>query len=181
LGSDSGEESKVSLVGLTSKIGDGFDARSKLFHIRVIMRHTKVNTLIDNGFQSNLISDELVKQLGLNTQIHHKPYRLKWISNNHQLHITEQCTFKFAITSKFVDEVTCDLVPLNECGMVLRSPFFFQEKIAQIYIWYKFLYKANCQQYRNMDSAPTERDLNKQKLPRWNSPKEEEQASKAPK
>jgi hypothetical protein len=52
---------------MTGKIGEGFDCRSKLFHIRVIMRHTKVDTLIDSGSQSNLISEELVKQLGLKT------------------------------------------------------------------------------------------------------------------
>jgi hypothetical protein len=97
LGSDLGDESKISTVGLTGKIGDGFDSRSKLFHIRVIMRHTKVDTLIDSGSQSNLISEEVVKQLGLNTQMHHKRYSLKWISNNHELHITNKCTLKFAI------------------------------------------------------------------------------------
>jgi hypothetical protein len=128
LGSDSGDESKITAVGLTGKIGDGFDSRSKLFHIRVIMRHTKVDTLIDSGSQSNLISEEVVKQLGLNTQMHHKPYSLKWISNNHKLHITKQCTLKFAISSKFVDEVTCDVVPLNECGMVLGSPYLYDHK-----------------------------------------------------
>jgi hypothetical protein len=110
------------------KIGDGFDVRSKLFHIRVIMRHTKVDTLIDSGSQSNLISDELVKQLGLNTHMLHNPYTLKWISNNHQLHTTNQCTLKFAISYKFVDEVTCDVVPLNECGMVLGSPYLYDRK-----------------------------------------------------
>jgi hypothetical protein len=89
LGLDLGDESKVSLVGMTGKIGEGFDCRSNLFHIRVIMRHTKVYTLIDSGSQSNLISEELVKQLGLKTQMHHKPYTLKWISNNHQMHITK--------------------------------------------------------------------------------------------
>jgi hypothetical protein len=67
LGSDSADESKILLFGLTGKIGDGFNSRSKCFHLRVIMRHTKVNTLIDSGFQSNLISEEVVKQLGLNT------------------------------------------------------------------------------------------------------------------
>jgi hypothetical protein len=128
LGSDSGDESKVSMVGMTGKIGDGFDAKSKLFHLRVIMRHTKVNTLIDSGSQSNLISEELVKQLGLKTQIQHKPYTLKWISNNHQLHITKQRTLKFEISSKFVDEVTCDVVPLSECGMVLGSPYLYDRK-----------------------------------------------------
>jgi hypothetical protein len=47
------------------------------------MIHTKIDTLIDNGSQSNLISEELVKKLGLKTQTHHKPYTLKWISNHH--------------------------------------------------------------------------------------------------
>jgi hypothetical protein len=115
LGLDSGDESKISLVGMTGKIGEGIDCRSNLFHIRVIMRHTKIDTLIDSGSQSNLISEELVKQLGLKSQVHHKPYTLKWISNHHQMHITKQCTIKFAISSKYVDEVTCDVVSLSEC------------------------------------------------------------------
>jgi hypothetical protein len=128
LGLDSDDESKVSLVGMKGKIGEGFDYRSNLFHIRVIMRRTKVDTLIDNGSQSNLISEELVKQLGLKTQMHHNPYTLKWITNNHQMHITKHCTLKFAISSKFVDEVTCDVVPLSECGMVLGSYYLYNHK-----------------------------------------------------
>ena len=87
-----------------------------------------IDTLIDSGSQSNLISEELVKKLGLKTQIHHKPYTLQWISNNHQLHIIKQCTLKFAISSKFLDEVICDVVPLSECGMVLGSPYLYDRK-----------------------------------------------------
>jgi hypothetical protein len=104
LGSDSSDESKISLAGMTGKIGEDIDCRSNLFHIRVIMQHTKIDTLIDSGSQSNLISEELVKQLGLKTQVHHKPYTLKWISNHHQMHITKQCTIKFEISSKYVDK-----------------------------------------------------------------------------
>jgi hypothetical protein len=128
LGSDSGDESKISLVGMTGKICEDIDYRNNLFHIRVIMRHTKIDTLMDSGSQSNLISEELVKQLGLKTQLHHKPYTLKWISNHHQMHITKQCTIKFTISSKYVDEVTCDVVPLRECGMVLGSPYLYDRK-----------------------------------------------------
>jgi hypothetical protein len=128
LGYDSGDETKITIVGLIGKIGDGYDSRCKLFHIRVIMKHTKIDTLIGSGSQSNLISEEVDKQLGLNTKMHHKPYSLKWISNNHKLHITKQCTLKFAISSKFVDEVMCDVVPLNEFGMVLGSPYLYDRK-----------------------------------------------------
>jgi hypothetical protein len=44
------------------------------------------------------------------------------------MHITKQCTIKFAISSKYVDEVTCDVVSLSECGMVLRSPYLYDRK-----------------------------------------------------
>jgi hypothetical protein len=60
--------------------------------------------------------------------MHHKPHSLKWISNNHKLHITKQLTLNFSISSTFVDEVTCDVVPLNECGMVLGSPYLYDHK-----------------------------------------------------
>jgi hypothetical protein len=56
LRSDSSDESNITAVGLTGKIGDGYDSRSKLFHIRVIIKHTKVDSLIDSVSQSNLIS-----------------------------------------------------------------------------------------------------------------------------
>jgi hypothetical protein len=103
--------------------------------------------LIDSGSQSNLILEELVKKLGLKTLIHHKPYKLKWINNNHQMHITQQCTLKFSISSKYVDEVTCDVVPLSECGMVLGSPYLYDRKA--IFYRAKNLYQLTkeCQEY----------------------------------
>jgi hypothetical protein len=128
LGYNSGDESKITTLGLTGKIGDGFDSRSKLFHIRVIMKHTKIDILIDNGSQSNLISEEVVNKLGLNTKMHHKTYSLNWISKDHKLPITKQCIIKFSITSKYVDEVKCDVVPLETRGTVLGSHYLYDHK-----------------------------------------------------
>jgi hypothetical protein len=113
---------------LIGKIGDGYDSRSKLFRIRVIMKHTKIDTLIDSGSQSNLISKEVVKKLGLTNKIHHKPYSLNWIRKDHKFHITRQCIINFAITYKYVDEVTCEVVLLETCGMVLGIPYLYDRK-----------------------------------------------------
>jgi hypothetical protein len=49
------------------------------------------------------------------------------------MHITKKCTFKFSISSKYVDEVTCDVVLLSECGMVLGIPYLYDRKV----IFYK--------------------------------------------
>jgi hypothetical protein len=43
-------------------------------------------------------------------------------------YIMNECTIKFAISSKYVDEVTCDVVSLRECGMVLVSPYLYDRK-----------------------------------------------------
>jgi hypothetical protein len=70
----------------------------------------------------------VVNKLGLNTKMHQKPYSLNWISKDQTIPITNQCIIKFAITSKYVDEVTCDVVPLETCGMVLGSPYLYDHK-----------------------------------------------------
>jgi hypothetical protein len=145
LGLDSGDEYEITTIVWTSKIGDGFDSRSKLFHIRVIMKHTKIDTLIDNGSQSNLISEEVVKKLGLNTKMHHKPYSLNWIRKYQKLPITKQCIIKFAITSKYVDKVICDGVPLETCGMVLGIPYLYDHK--------EIFYKEHNQYHLNKEGT----------------------------
>ena len=55
------------------------DTRIELFHIRVVSKHTKIDTLFDSGSQPNFIYEYLVKQLCLETIRHPIPYPLGWI------------------------------------------------------------------------------------------------------
>jgi hypothetical protein len=75
-----------------------------------------------------LISEAIVKKLGLITKPHKKPYPLGWIHNDNQLQVERQCVLKFAINSQFIDEVELDVVPLDICGIVLGSPYLYDRK-----------------------------------------------------
>ena len=139
LGSNSDDETKITTMGWKGKtFANYFDSgascastsrsnvdnkRNELFHIRVIAKHTKINTLIDGGSQVHLISEEVVKQLGLETKPHKKPYPSGWMCKDNRLKVTKQCNVRFAITSRFIDEVEFDVVPLDICGIVLGSPY----------------------------------------------------------
>jgi hypothetical protein len=84
--------------------------------------------LFDSGSQVNLISEAIVKKLGLATTPHKKPYPLGWLSDKAQLQVTRQCKLKFSFGSTFVDEVELDIIPLDICGIVLGSPYLYDTK-----------------------------------------------------
>jgi len=53
------------------------------------MKHNKVETLFDPSSQENLISESLVKNLGLETKPHPKPHPLGWVCDKAKLHVTK--------------------------------------------------------------------------------------------
>ena len=57
----------------------------ELFNVRVISKHTKIDTLFDSGSQENLSSEDLVKKLNLETIPHPKPYLIGWICKDANL------------------------------------------------------------------------------------------------
>ena len=79
MGSDSGDETTIAATGIKGKNSEASTGNStqstideenerkrhELFHIRVISKHQKIDTLFDSGSQVNLISEEIVKKLGL--------------------------------------------------------------------------------------------------------------------
>ena len=99
-----------------------------MFHIRVVINDTKVETLFHSGSQENLILESLVKKLGLEVKPHPKPYPLGWIHDKVKLNVTKQCKVKFVISSKLVDEVELDVIPLYIYGIVLGSPYLCDKK-----------------------------------------------------
>jgi hypothetical protein len=92
LGSDYDDETKVTTMGIKGIIyvtSSGSCAsssknivilderkRNELFHIRVVLKNTNIDTLIDNGSQVNIISEHVVNNLELETKPHLRLYPL---------------------------------------------------------------------------------------------------------
>ena len=140
LGSNSSDETTIAATGIKGKNYEASTSNSaqsndneenerkrhEIFHIRVISKHQKIDTLFDNGSQVNSIFEAIVKKLGLLTTLHKKPYPLGWVCEKAKLQVTRQCKLRFAFGSAFVDEV--DIVPLDICGIVLGSPYLYDRK-----------------------------------------------------
>jgi hypothetical protein len=84
--------------------------------------------LFDLGSHVNLISEALVKKVGLETKPHPKPYPLVWVCDKGKLNVTKQCRVRFSIASKLIDEVDLDVVSLDICGIVIGIPYLYDIK-----------------------------------------------------
>ena len=82
-----------------------------------------MDAIVDPGSQKNLISEALVQKLGLKTVKHPKPYPLGWIQKEAGLSVVNQCSFRFTLHESYIDEVTCDVVPLDVYQVILGNPY----------------------------------------------------------
>ena len=76
---------------------------TKLFHIKIQVKKTKIDALFNFGSWANLIATDLVNKLGLEVHSHPIPYPLGWVNKDAEIKVTKQCKIKFAISVDFID------------------------------------------------------------------------------
>jgi hypothetical protein len=69
---------------------------TKLFHIKIQVKKTKIDAMFNSGSQANLIAVDLVNKLGLEVHDHPIPYPLGWVNK-----------------------------PLDICGVVFGIPYMY--------------------------------------------------------
>jgi hypothetical protein len=96
-----------------------------LFHSQMWVKGTPLHFIVDSGSQKNLISVEVVKQLGLSTTPHPQPYNIGWLCQGRDLRVSQQCQLSYGI-QPFKDEVLCDVAPLDVCDVLLGQPYMWK-------------------------------------------------------
>jgi hypothetical protein len=97
----------------------------RIFHSQMWVKGTLLHFIVDSKSQKNLISAEVVKQLGLSTTSHPQPYNIGWLRQGRDLRVTQQCRLSYDI-QPFKDEVLCDVSPLDICDVLLAQPYMWK-------------------------------------------------------
>jgi hypothetical protein len=85
--------------------------------------------IVNSGSQKNLISVEVVKQLGLLTITHPQPYTIRWLYQGWDLRVSQQCHLPYNI-NPFTDEVLCDIAPLDFSSVLLGQPYLWMRHVV---------------------------------------------------
>jgi hypothetical protein len=83
---------------------------TKLFHINIQVKKTKIDVMFNYDSQTNLIAVDLVIKLGLEVHKYLIPYPLGWVNKDANIKVTNQCKIKFHLTLDFI-ELELDVLP----------------------------------------------------------------------
>jgi hypothetical protein len=67
----------------------------------------------------------MVIKLGLKMEKHPSPYKIGWIRQGGETKVPEICRIQFSIGKNYQDEITCDVVKMDACHMILGRPWQF--------------------------------------------------------
>ncbi|XP_073263062.1 uncharacterized protein [Populus alba] len=104
--------------------------RHSIFRTRCTVNKRVCDVIIDSGSSENIISRTMVTKLGLKTDKHPTPYKIGWIKLGAETTVTETCHLQFSIGKHYVDEITCDVVTMDACHMILGRPWKYDVDIT---------------------------------------------------
>lgn len=108
---------------------EGLEQWENIFHTQCSIDGKVCITIIDSGSCTNVSSTILVEKLGLKGKKHPKPYRLQWLNESGEVKVTKQVVVLFSI-GWYVDEVKCNVVPMQAGHLLLGRPWQFDRKVS---------------------------------------------------
>ncbi|GKC54072.1 transposon ty3-I gag-pol polyprotein, partial [Tanacetum coccineum] len=108
------------------KVSDS-SQKNKIFQTKCLVKENICSIIIDGGSCENLVSKALVKAFKLQTKPHPNPYQIGWIKKGPTLKVTEICKVPLAIGKHYNELVTCDVVDIEACHVLLGRPWQHDE------------------------------------------------------
>ena len=75
-----------------------------IFHPRCTSQNQVCNVISDSGSYANLVAEEMVKKLNLDTKLYPQPQKILWFQKGSRFKVTKQCLVSFSIRKTYKDE-----------------------------------------------------------------------------
>jgi hypothetical protein len=109
--------------------GDGW-LRTNIFQTSCTIKEKICKMIIDSGSCENVVSEEAVTKLGLETHTHPQPYKLSWLQKGSEVTVTKRVCVNFSIGTNYKDRVWCDVVAMDACHILLSRPWQFDRSVT---------------------------------------------------
>ena len=96
--------------------------RWTLFQTQCTIKEKSCKLIIDSGSYCNGVSKAVVDSLGFSTWRIPEPKHVQWVNSCGMLKITHKVRVPFTV-GDYVDEIECDVLPLEVCGLLLGRPW----------------------------------------------------------
>nr|GEZ19088.1 transposon Ty3-I Gag-Pol polyprotein [Tanacetum cinerariifolium] len=104
------------------KVSDS-SQRNKIFQTKCLVKEKICSIIINEGSCENLVSKAMVKAFKLPTEPHRNLYQIGWIKKGPTLKVTKICKVLLAIGKHYNELVTCDVVNMEACHVLLGRPW----------------------------------------------------------
>jgi hypothetical protein len=99
------------------------------FQTQCMIKGKECKLMVDGGSYYNGISKVVVTTLGLSTWHIPEPRHVAWLNSCGMLKVTHKIRVPF-IVGDYVDEVECDVLPLEVCGLLLGRPWQYDRNVT---------------------------------------------------
>jgi hypothetical protein len=116
----------VRRVCFTPRKVEGDDGqRHNLFHSTCTIGGKVCKLVIDGGSCENVVVEEVVKKLALDTEKYPTPHCLEWLKKGNEVIVSRSCLVNFSIGTKYKDNTWCDVVAMDACHLLLGRPWHY--------------------------------------------------------
>ncbi|KAI0515984.1 hypothetical protein KFK09_008655 [Dendrobium nobile] len=99
--------------------------RNSLFRTKCTINGKVCDVVIDSGCTENIISKAVVQALQIKTSKNPHPFKISWVKKGVDFTISEFCKVTFTIGKSYLCQVTCDVIDMDVCHLILGRPWQF--------------------------------------------------------
>ncbi|KAJ0550590.1 putative nucleotidyltransferase, Ribonuclease H [Helianthus annuus] len=102
--------------------------RNNIFRTKCTSKGKVCTLIIDGGSCKNMVATSMVDKLDLEKQDHPEPYQLTWLKKGNIVKVAHRCLVPFSIGNIYVDEVWCEVIPMDACHILLGRPWQYDRR-----------------------------------------------------